>query len=124
MESIEEKLGAILSDPDTMRKIQSIAQSLGQSPPAAGTEPKMREQQPPNQSRKEPELDLSMLPKLTALAGQSGVDEQQRNLLNALNPYLSQDRIHKLENAMRAAKMARLASAFLGSGGLKLLSGR
>ena len=51
-------------------------------------------------------------------------DTDQQTLLAALSPYLSQNRVKKLENAMRAAKMARLASAFLGNGGLQMLSGR
>jgi hypothetical protein len=36
-------------------------------------------------------------------------------LLNALCPYLSRDRIGKLEKAMRAAKMAKLATGIMGN---------
>ena len=38
----------------------------------------------------------------------------QKALLQALAPYLSSGRIHKLEKAMRAAKLAGMASSFLG----------
>ena len=58
------------------------------------------------------------------MAGQTGIDQNQQTLLSALTPYMNQAKVAKLENAMRAAKMARLASGFLGSGGLKLFTGR
>jgi hypothetical protein len=114
--TLEEKLGAILSNPEMMRSIQAMAQSLGQS-----------SSNPPQEQTKEPKnpaLDPGMLQKLTAMAGQTGIDQNQKSLLTALSPYMNQAKVAKLENAMRAAKMARLASGFLGSGGLNLFSGR
>ncbi|MBO5953508.1 MAG: hypothetical protein J6Q53_05260 [Oscillospiraceae bacterium] len=38
-------------------------------------------------------------------------------MLKALGPYLSRERLRKLENAMRAAKMAKVAAAALGNQG-------
>lgn len=118
--NLEEKLGAILSDPDMMQKIQAMAQSLTQSAPQ---QPQPQQPQK-NESQKAPDIDFSMLQKLSGLAGQTGIDQNQQTLLSALSPYMSQNKVAKLENAMRAAKMARLASAFLGSGGLQMFSGR
>lgn len=109
---LEEKLGAILSDPEMMQKIQAMAQSLGQPAP---------QNSPPAQNGG---IDPSMLQKLTSLAGQTGIDQNQQALLHAMTPYLSGGRVQKLENAMRAAKMARLASSFLGNGGLQMFTGR
>lgn len=120
--NLEEKLGAILSDPNMMRQIQAMAQSLGQSAP------QQSQPQQPQQVRQEepkaPEIDFSALQKLSGLAGQTGIDKNQQTLLAALSPYMSQAKVTKLENAMRAAKMARLASSFLGNGGLQMFSGR
>ena len=113
MSEMEDKLGAILNNPQMMQQIMSLAQSLGQEPPA---------QEPPKQQA--PDFDPAALAKLAGLAKQSGADSQQRALLSALSPYLSRERIGKLEKAMQAAKMARLASSFLGSGGLSFLTGR
>lgn len=115
MDNLEEKLGAILSDPDMMQKIQAMAQSLGQNSttPAATSQP-----------NPVPSIDPALLQKLSGFAGQTGIDKNQQALLHALCPYISQNKVTKLEKAMRAAKMARLASGFLGSGGLQLLSGR
>lgn len=118
MDDMEQKLGAVLSNPQLMQQIMAMAQSLNQSPPPAPQpEPK---QEAPNL----PQIDLGMMQKLSGLANQSSIDQNQQALLRALSPYLSRDRVSKLERAMRAAKMAKLASAFLNSGGLQLLTGR
>ena len=112
--NLEENLSAILSNPDMMQKIQALAQSLGQS--EALPEQKV--------TPAAPGIDLGMLQKLSGLAGQTGIDSDQQALLHALSPYIGNVKITKLEKAMRAAKMARVASGFLGNGGLKILTGR
>lgn len=58
-----------------------------------------------------PELDTATLQKVIGLAQQTGIDRNQQALLKALGPYLSHERINKLEKAMRAAKLANLASS-------------
>ena len=115
--NLEEKLGAILSDPQMMQKIQAMAQSLGQAP---ASEPAQPQASPQPSSLP----DLAMVQRLAGLAGQAGIDNDQQALLSALSPYIARAKISKLENAMRAAKMAQLASAFLGNGGLQKLTGR
>ena len=115
MEELSEKLGAILNDPQAMQSILSMAQSLGSSLPAGEETP-----QPSMPIMPDP----AMLQTISGLAAGSGIDDRQQSLLNALQPYLSSQRLGKLEKAMRAAKMARMASVFLHSGGIQLLSGR
>ena len=122
--SLEEKLGAILSDPDMMQKIQSLAHSLGQSSPLPQKDTKPVSANQTSDTSRIPDLDFSSLQKLSNLMRSSGIDQNQQTLLSALTPYLSSNRVAKLEKAMRAAKMARFASAFLGSCGIKMLSGR
>lgn len=121
MEEMEEKLGAILNNPQLMQQVMAMAQSLNQSP-SQQTEKDSQKHNDHNPFP--PDIDLSMIQKLSGIAGQSGIDREQKALLNALGPYLSRQRVEKLERAMRAAKMARMASAFIGQGGLSLLSGR
>ena len=106
MEDMESKLGAILGNPEMMQQIMSIAQNFQSSP-----EP------PPPPENSAPAIDLSTVQKITSLIGKTGIDAQQKALLHALGPYLSSGRIQKLEKAMRAAKLAGMASAFLGSTG-------
>ena len=115
MEELSEKLGSILSDPQAMQSILSMAQSLGAALPGGEDTP----------SSNAPTLpDPAMLQAISGLAAGSGIDDRQQSLLNALQPYLTNARLGKLEKAMRAAKMARMASVFMSSGGIQLLSGR
>ena len=115
MDQMEDKLGAILNNPQLMGQIMNMAQSLGQN-----------QQQTPHREEPGnlPNFDPAMLKTISSMAAQSGMDGNQQALLRALNPYLSHRKVEKLEKAMRAAKMARLASGFLGQGGLSMLMGR
>lgn len=120
MSEMEEKLGAILNNPQMMQQILSMAQSLGGAQAPAAETPK-----PPEQpSAALPNLDPKMLQSLAGIARNNGVDQNQQALLQALTPFLSRERVGKLERAMRAARMAGAASTFLGAGGLQILSGR
>lgn len=112
MEDMESRLGQILSDPQMMEKIMSFAQSFQtqDSPP-----PK----QEPNPM---PQLDIGTIQKISSILSQTGIDRHQQALLQALTPYLSHQRVAKLEKAMRSAKLAGMASSFLGNG--QIFSGR
>lgn len=121
MEDMQSQMNAILGNPEMMQKIMAMAQSINQSPLTP------KSQDPPKQEITPPafpDIDLSMIQKLSGLAGQSNIDNNQRTLLKALTPYLSRERIGKLERAMRAARMANIASAFLGKSGISLNTGR
>lgn len=121
MDDIQNQMSAILGNPEMMQKIMAMAQSLGQSQ-TGNPEPEQPKQEPTGSSF--PDIDLSMVQKLSGLAGQSSIDSNQRTLLKALTPYLNRERISKLERAMRAAKMANMASTFLGKSALPFQSGR
>ena len=56
--------------------------------------------------------------KISGMARQSGIDKREQALLRALEAYLTADRVGRLEKAMRAAKMAKLAIGLLGQQGL------
>lgn len=119
MDNMQNGINAILENPEMMQKIMAMAQSLSPQP----------EQQPPPQPQPPqappvPELDIGMLQKLSGLAGKAGIDSNQRTLLSALTPYLHGDRISRLERAMRAAKLAGLATGFLSGPGGLFQSGR
>ena len=113
MDEMQDKLNAVLGNPDMMAQIMSMAQSLGggaPSPPPAAPPP-----QPAMPSLPEG-LDMGTITKLAGMMGSANVDKDQRTLLLALRPYLTHDRIGKLERAMRAAKLAGVATSLLGSG--------
>lgn len=106
-DNLTQKLQSILEDPDMMRQIMSMASNLSESGilPPAGL-PAMPDP-----------TAVSMLQNLTGLSQQAAIDPQQRALLSALSPYLSQKRILKLENAMRAAKITQFATSLAGKAG-------
>ena len=110
MDEMQQKLDAILGNPEMMSQLMSMAQSLG-SPP--------REEPPPSISTT-PSLDPAMLQRIAQIVGNTGIDNRQQMLLKALSPYLSAHRLEKLEKAMRAAKLAGLATTLLGSGMLSI----
>ena len=113
MDDLEAKLGSILSNPELMQQIMSVAQSFGQPQSHASPEP-----QAPTPPGPLGDLNPAMLSQLAGLATKTGVDQDQKRLLNALVPYLPGPRIQKLEKAMRAAKLARFASEALNQGKL------
>ena len=104
-----EGLNAILENPELMQKIMAMAQSLNSTPTP--------EPQPQEAATTFPELDMGMIQKLSGIIGKTGIDSDQHALLSALRPYLNGDRISRLERAMRAAKLAGLASNLFGSSG-------
>ena len=113
MDDIQNQLNAVLGNTEMMQQIMSMAQTL-----QSGTK-----EQPPEPTTPDfGGIDLALVQKLSSIAGQSNIDSNQRNLLKALMPYIRQERIEKLEKAMRATKLAGLASSFIGTSGL--FSGR
>ena len=115
MAEMEDKINAVLNNPQLMQQIMTMAQSLGQPSPQS-------ELAPPTSANSMP--DPALLQKLSGLTGSTAVDPEQKALLAALGPYLSRERVRRLEKAMQAAKLAKLASAFLGSSALQSLTGR
>ena len=105
MDDMQSQMNQILGNPEMMEKIMAMAQSMNQQ--------QMPQPDLPPQSSPLPDIDIATIQRLSGLAGQANIDGNQRSLLKALTPYLSRDRISKLERAMRAAKLANLASGLL-----------
>lgn len=138
MDEMEEKLSAILGNPQLMNQIMSMAQAFSQQtpntgdPPASKPQPPQQASQPPkqasqpqNKSTPSPgKNEIEIIRRLSAFAQQSGLDRQQQNLIKALQPYLGRDRLSKLEKAMQAAKLARFASSAIEHNGNQSKSGR
>jgi hypothetical protein len=133
MSELEEKLNSILSNPSEMEKVMNIARSLsgslGTSVSSGGggaaSQPAQAADaaQGPAAQASAP-LDLSSIssvlngmdPKIfrlvTRLAGEytSGKNDKAA-LLNAMKPYLKEDRRAKIDRAAEIAKLAKLARA-------------
>lgn len=125
MSEMEEQLGAILGNPKMMADIMALANSMNQEPPGPPPKP---EAEPPSGPPPGPPpgppgdfgMDMAMVKALTGFARNSCIDKDQQTLLKALYPFVSKEKLQKLEKAMRAAKMAEQASCLLESGTLKL----
>ena len=117
----QEQLNSILSDPDAMAQIVSIAQSIsgssgeveqhGSVPPPPPPEPP-----DPDALRKMlGGLDPELTGRLTKLMGEMNRPEtgEASALLLALKPFLSEKRRGKVERAAQLARFIHLAKLFL-----------
>lgn len=110
MAEFDDKLNALLSNPQLMSQIMSMAGALNQQ------EPPSAPQEPPVQNRQTgsgPSFNPAALQGMMELLGGTQIDPKQRSLIRALQGFLPSDRIQKLEKAMQAAKIARYASSAL-----------
>lgn len=113
MEDFEEKLNTILSSPETMGQIMALANSLsggGEEKPesgAAGEVAPLGEVSALLQG-----IDSTALQKLMALWSEyrRGSDEKTR-LLEAMKPFLRQERQEKLDKAVQIARISRVIRA-------------
>lgn len=117
MSEMEERLSALLSNPQLMQQIASMAQAMAPQPQ---TDPDPQNEPPSAAAGMDPKLIQTM----AQTVGQAHIDQDQKALLHALRPFLSNYRVQKLERAMQAAKLAGAASTFLNAGGLQILTGR
>lgn len=131
MAEFEDKLQAILGDPEAMGQIASLAQALsggqgGEAAPADGAAAEQPESGAPPSGEAAP--DLSAL--LGALSGgdsplagldpqllQTGLrlyaeysagDDRKAALLSALRPFVKPERYARLDQAVRIARLARV----------------
>ena len=116
MSEFEEKLGSILSDPNAMSQIMSLAQALGGTaapephPPADAP---LTAEPPPDFSTlfsSFGEIDPQMLQTGLRLFSEfSSSDDQRTALLLALKPFLKEERRDKVDQAVRIARLSRVA---------------
>ncbi len=129
MSELDDKLNSILNNPQMMQQIMSLAQSMNSPEPQPPAQPQPPQSQPPQPPPKggalfDAPIDPSLLSKIAGLMQRSSIDQDQAQLLKALRPFLSGQKLQKLERAMHAAKMAGIASDVVGIGGHHPFSGR
>ena len=112
MDDFEEKLERILGNPQAMEQIMALAQSLGSgAPPSAGLDIPAKE--PAEAPRADllglGTLDPQLLTGMIQLLNQSRDGEhEQIALLQALRPFVKEQRYAKLDKAIQIARMSRL----------------
>jgi len=134
----EEKLNAILSNPDAMSQVMNLAQSLnlgggGESPPS---QQEASPAPPPGggtSSGGGPDLgnlaglgsllgqiDPAMIQRLLPLVGEltgGGENDERMQLLYALRPFLKPERRDKVERAAKTAKLIHIGKKLLSTMG-------
>ena len=124
MGEFEEKLNSILGDQQAMGQIMALAQSLGKQSSSdqeeKDTAPEPAEDAPPDLSQLMGNLDPKMVRLGMRLMREYQQDDGQNTaLLQALRPYLREERRGRLDKAVQIAKMSRLLRVALGSLGGK-----
>ena len=119
MAGFEEQLNAILGDPSAMDQIMSLARSLT-------GETESREEDPtqappvPDLSQLTAGIDPALLRAGATLLAQQGEGDKSGELLEALRPFLKEDRRDRLDRAreiLRMGRMLRVAMEAAGRGG-------
>ncbi len=125
MGELDEKLNSILSNPDSMAQIMQMAQQLSgsfnQQPDPPSPPPQQQSQQPQQQPSKPADggsflggLDPGLAAKfLPLLQEYSKPNTQAIQLLNALRPYLKEEKQEKIQRAAKLARIIHLGKKFL-----------
>lgn len=112
MAEFEDKLNSILSNPDLMGQIMSMAGSMGQ-----------QAQQPVSQPSQQLSgfgsmpFDPSAMAGMMSMLKATQLDPRQRNLIQALRGFIPDDRLARLEKAMQASLIAKFAASAMNQGG-------
>lgn len=109
----EEKLGAILNNPQAMGQIMELAKSIGGGgeQPAAATAPAAPETETPTVGGGiDPRL---MEVGMRALAAYQDADDRKTALLQALRPFVREERYKKVDKAIQIARVSKAIRAAL-----------
>ena len=110
MAEFEDKLNAVLSNPELMGQILSLAGSLNQQPSAPPPPP-------PSGSFGSMPFDPGAMAGMMQMLKATQLEPRQRNLVQALRGFVPEDRLVRLEKAMQASLIAKFASAAMNQGG-------
>lgn len=126
MSELQDKLNSLLSDPAGMAQVVQLAQQLSSTmdPPAAlsnqaaapnpGPPPAPPGQSPANPGSLLGGIDLNTVSKfLPMLQALSSDQSHSMQLLNALRPYLKEEKQGKVERAARLARLITVGKRFL-----------
>lgn len=100
MSEMEDRINAVLNDPQQMEKITEMAKSL------MGGDAEDRG------------ADAAILGKIGRLMGSdTGENSNERALLDAMRPYLSEKRRRKMDRALKLARFAKIAGLAMNESG-------
>ena len=127
MSEFEDRINSVLNDPEQMDKIANLAKSLmggdGQKTAPGGMMGKLGELAKSlaggdSTGRDGPEIDPAMLGKIGRLMNAGNArSSNERALLEAMKPYLTEKRRQKMDRALQLARLARIARIAMGEMG-------
>lgn len=117
MPDLSQLLAQVMSNPQMMAQMTSLAQSLGLqedgqscSSPSPCPSQEAFYQQSPSAAHTPPQYDpTQLMGSLMQMANAMSGDERQLALIHALKPFIRPERARKLERAVQVARMSRLA---------------
>ncbi len=109
MSELQDAISKIMSDPEAMKKVQSLGEQLGISSNAPPSAP------PVAQTVENTEM-MSTLGKLAPLMSAAAPSSDVSALLNALRPFLSGEKQEKLKSAQRLISLIRVIPLIKDSG--------
>lgn len=107
MAEFEDKLNSILSNPELMGQIISMAGAMNQQQSAPP---------PPPQPSPGLPFDPGAMAGMMTMLKATQLEPRQRNLIQALRGFVPDDRLVRLEKAMQASLIAKFASAAMNKG--------
>ena len=117
MDDMLGKMGAILSDPESVQQLQELAQMLQQESGETGESPK--QEQSGNADGESGGFDMEMLLRIQELMGAMQQNDEDARLLLALRPHLKTQRQKKLDQAVKLMKLYAVFSAVKENGMLQ-----
>ncbi|WP_416201321.1 MAG: FH2 domain-containing protein [Thermocaproicibacter melissae] len=125
MDDISSRLSEILSDPASMERLRNLAamfsgtsQQDHEPQPAPPPQQNTQRAQPQPQGQM-PSLDpqvMGLVMKLAPVLSAMRQEDNSTRLLNALRPFLGEDRRRRLDEAMRILQLARILPYLRNSG--------
>ena len=135
MAEFEEQLNAILGNQEAMGQIMALARSLSGEAPAPEAQPAGGTPEQPGEEAYVPVTSQPQVPDLSALLGEldpkmlqmgmrvlrevQSTEDRSTALLNALRPFLREERRARLDRAIQIARISRMLRAAMGALGEK-----
>ena len=113
MDGLEEKLGALLSDPGAMGQIQALAEALSGSLPGPNGRMDRPEEPPGGGSGPLPLMDGRLTELLGKVMAAYAAPSEAAKLASALKPWLRPERALRLDKALRTARLISAARQVL-----------
>ena len=107
MEDLAERINSLLSDPESLKQLGELAQSLGLPAPDIP-------ENPGKNTGNEP--DAAMLMSLANALGQSNKNDDNINFLMALKPLLSDEKKPRVDRAVKILRLMNMLPALRESG--------